>query len=143
MDRRWDDDKRGHGVADARGNLPAIQQLAELAVTKDWVAEDAEAHLLPNLRDRIEISGLSLEAAEVEPDGALRVRLASATKLSREEIRESVWMILGGVAELTSHVRETRAGELVSFEMVTGIPPGDGPFTTHGHTLRIEVSQPE
>jgi hypothetical protein len=143
VDRRWDDDKRGHGVADARGSLPAIQQLAELAVTKDWVAEDAEAHLLPNLRDRIEISGLSFEAAEVEPDGALRVRLASATKLSREEIRESVWMILGGVAELTSHVRETRAGELVSFEMVTGIPPGDGPFITHGHTLRIEVSQPE
>ena len=139
--RRWDTDERGHGIADASRSKPAIAELAELAGTKDWVAEDPEAHLLPGLRERIEISGLSLDSVAVEPDGMLRVRLGSATKLSRREIRQSVWGILGGVVELSTLVRETDAGEVVTFEVVTGIPPG-GRFSTHGHTLRVEVAQP-
>lgn len=140
--RRWDDDERGHGVADARASLPAIQQLADLAGSRDWVAEDPEAHLLPGLRERIEISGLSLDEARADPDGTLTLRLASSTKLSRREIRQSVWSILGGAAELSSHVNETTADGVVRFDIVTGIPPG-GHFATHGHTLRVEVMQPD
>ena len=98
--RRWDTDERGRGVADARASLPAIQQLVELAGSEDWVAEDPETHLLPGLRERVEVSGLVVESVEVEPDGALRVRLRSSTKRSRRELRQSVWSILGGVAEL-------------------------------------------
>jgi hypothetical protein len=139
--RRWDTDARGHGVADARRSLEAIRELAQLAESGDWVAEDPEAHLGPGLRERVETSGLSLEGVEVEPDGALLVHLASATKQSRREIRQSVWSIVGGIAELTTLVRETQKGTAVSFEVVTGIPPG-GQFATHGHTLRIEVDQP-
>ena len=142
MNRRWDSDERGRGIASARQNLPAIEQLAELAGTSDWVAEDPETHLLPGVRERAEISGLSIDSVEVEPDGALRVRLGSATRLSRREIRQSVWTILGGVVELSTLVRETQAGDLVQFEVVTGIPPGEGRFATHGHTLRVEVAQP-
>lgn len=142
MKPRWDDDKRGHGVADARASLPAIRQLAELVESRDWVAEDAESHLLPGLRERIEISGLTLDAVGVEPDGTLRVRLASTARLSKREVRQSVWAVLGGVAELTSLVRETQADGMILFEVVTGIPPG-GRFATHGHTLRVEVVQPE
>ena len=141
--RRWDTDERGHGVGDARSSLGAIQELADLAASSEWVAEDPEAHLLPGLRDRIEISGLRLEGAEVQPDGALRVRLTSATKQSRREIRQSVWAIIGGAAELTSLVRETAGDGSINFEVVTGIPPEDGGFATHGHTLRVEVAQPE
>lgn len=129
-------------MASARQNLPAIEQLAELAGASDWVAEDPEAHLLPGLRERIEISGLSLDSAEVEPDGVLRVRLSSTTKLSRREVRQSVWSVLGGVAELATLVREWAIGDVIRFEVVTGIPPGEGRFATHGHTLRIEVAQP-
>jgi hypothetical protein len=142
VQRRWEDDARGHGAADARTSLPAIEQLAELAGSPEWVAEEPEAHLLPGLRERVEISGLSLEDAVVEPDGTFRVRLASPAKQSRREIRQSVWSILGGVAELTSLVRETQTDGAISFEVVTGIPPG-GRFASHGHTLRIEVEQPE
>jgi hypothetical protein len=142
MSGRWDDDERGHGVADARSSLPAIQELAELAGAPDWVAEDPEAHLLRGLRERIEISGLVLVEARVEPDGTYRVLLALSAKQSRREIRQSVWSILGGIVELTSLVRETVDGGAVTFEVVTGIPPG-GRFATHGHTLRIEVAQPE
>jgi hypothetical protein len=140
--RRWDSDERGRGIADARAILPAIQQLAELAGMEEWVTEDPETHLLPGLRERVEISGLSLESVEVEPGGVLWVLLASPAKQSRREIRESVWSILGGVTELTTLVLETVAGESVNFEIVTGMPPGEGQFSTHGHTLRIEVQQP-
>ena len=140
--RRWDTDERGRGVADARASLPAIQQLAELAGSDDWVAEDPEAHLLPGLRERVEISSLTIESVEVDTDGALRVRLASPTKQSRRELRQSVWSILGGVAELATFVRETRTSDGVSFEVVTGNPRDEGPFATHGHVIRLEVEQP-
>jgi len=139
--RRWDTDERGHGIADARGSLSSIKELAELAESRDWVAEDPEAHLLPGLRERIDMSGLSIASVEVEPGGSLHLRLTSATKQSRREIRQSVWSILGGAAELTTLVRETQHGDSVSFDVVTGIPPG-GRFATHGHTLRIDVEQP-
>ena len=140
--RRCDTDERGRGVADARASLPAIQQLVELAGSEDWVAEDPETHLLPGLRERVEVSGLVVESVEVEPDGALRVRLRSSTKRSRRELRQSVWSILGGVAELASFVRETRSDDWISFEVVTGNPRDDGPFATHGHVIRLEVEQP-
>ena len=141
MARRWDTDERGHGVASASGSLPAINALADLARSENWVAEDPEAHLLPGLKDRVAISGLSLDDTAVDGDGTLRVRLSSAAKLSRREIRQSVWSILGGAVELTTHVQETAADGGVVFEVVTGTTPG-GPFATHGHTMRIEVAQP-
>jgi hypothetical protein len=140
--RRWDTDERGRGVGDARASLPAIQQLVELAGSNDWVAEDPEAHLLPGLRERIEISGLVIESVEVEPHGALLVRLNSPAKQSRRELRQSVWSILGGVAELATFVREKRSADRISFEVVTGNPRDDGPFATHGHVIRLEVVQP-
>ena len=142
MDKRWEDDKRGSGVADAKSSLPAIEELAGLAGADGWVAEEPEAHLMPGLRERIAISGLRLEEADVQADGALRVRLSSAARQSPREIRQSVWAVIGGAAELTSLVRETAVDGTIKFEVVTGIPPG-GRFSTHGHTLLLEVVQPE
>ena len=141
--RRWDADEIGHGGRDARAALPAIEQLALLAGEANWVAEDPEAHLLPGLRRRAETSGLSVDAVDVDSGGTLRVRLSFATKLSRREIRESVWSMLGGVAELTSLVTESQSADSITFDVVTGIPPGDGHFATHGHTIRLEVVQPD
>lgn len=119
-----------------------MRELAGLADTPDWVAEDPEKHLLPGLRERIEISGLSLDGVDVQPNGSLHVSLSSGTQLSKREIRQSVWSILGGAVETTTHVHEKNANGKMTFDVVTGLPPSDGPFTTHGHTLRIEVSQP-
>lgn len=139
--RRWDDDERGQGVADARDLLPSIAELASLAETPNWVAEEPDKHLLPGLRERIEISGLSLDAVEVRPGGELHVALSSGTKLSRREIRQSVWSILGGAVEMSTLVRESHPEGKVVFDVVTGNPPG-GHFATHGHTMHIEVAQP-
>ena len=139
--RRWDTDERGEGVADAKSSVAAIDELSGLAGAERWVAEEPEKHLLPGIRERVAITGLTLDEVAVEEGGAMRVRLSSATRLSRREVRQSVWSILGGAVELTTHVHETNSDGVVSFEVVTGIPPG-GRFATHGHTLRIEVAQP-
>lgn len=142
MARRWDTDERGEGIADARAALPAIAELADLAARERWVAEDPEAHLLPGLRDRIAITGLRLDEVTVDAGGVLRLRLTTATRLSRREIRQSVWSILGGAVEMTTHVLETNDGDTVSFDVVTGMAESPGQFATHGHTLRVEVVQP-
>ncbi len=142
MARRWDTDERGEGIADARAALPAIAELADLAARERWVAEDPEAHLLPGLRDRIAITGLRLDEVTVDVGGVLRLRLTTATRLSRREIRQSVWSILGGAVEMTTHVLETNDGDTVSFDVVTGMAESPGQFATHGHTLRVEVVQP-
>ena len=141
MAGRWDSDDRGHGVGDASAAVAAIEELEKLARTQEWVAEDPEAHLLAGLRERLDLTGLTLESTAVEPDGKYRIRLASGTALSRREIRQSVWTILGGVAEMSTFVAETASEQVVAFEVVTGMPPG-GRFATHGHSLRIEVLQP-
>jgi hypothetical protein len=141
--KRWDTDQRGRGVGDARARLPAIQQLADLAGSPDWVTEDPEAHLLSKLRSRTEVTDLRITAVRVESDGTLDIEMHLVNKLTRRELRQVVWSILGGVAELSTHVRETQVGESVRFDVVTGIAPGDGRFATHGHTLRLNVQQAE
>ena len=50
--RRWDTDERLRGVADARAILPYVDELREVVATPDWVAEDPERHLLPQI-DRL------------------------------------------------------------------------------------------
>ena len=137
-DRRWDTDARRHGVADARASLPAIRELEELAATPDWVAEDPESHLMPHLRSGFDAAGMTITAFAVEASGLLTVRVRASARRPAE-LRSAMWAVLGEVAELSSHVRESHAGELVVFEVVTGVPPG-GEFATHGHTLRIEVA---
>ena len=142
MSRRWDTDERGRGVADARRSLPGINELAELAGKANWVAEDPDAHLLPHLKERLERNGMNLDEAVVQPDGVLWLRLSPSTsRLIDVELRRSIWSILAGAVELTTFVRETRSDRAVIFDVVTGVPPG-GEFATHGHTIRIEVSQP-
>ena len=140
--RRWDGDDRGRGVAHARSAVPALDELSALAKTDGWIAEEPEKHLLPGIQDRVAISGLSLDESIVHDDGSFFVRLSSSVRLSRREIRQSVWSILGGVAELTTHVHESHEDGVARFDVVTGMPATGGEFATHGHTLRIEVVQP-
>lgn len=98
-------------------------------------------HLTPGLSERIEGSSLSLDSVTVGEDGALEARLSAPAELSRRLIRAGIWSILGGAAELTSFVRETASGDMIRFDVVTGIPPEEGGFATHGHTLRLVVSR--
>ncbi len=135
--RRWDNDEIGHGVASAAGHLAAINELADLAAQPAWVTEDPEAHLLPGLRRGAESAGLTITSFAIDPEGCFAVHLMGASAMSRRDLRQAAWTILGAVAELSSHVRELRTDDTVTFETVTGNPAGDGPFVTHGHTLRL------
>jgi hypothetical protein len=136
--RRWDTDERGHGIAGAGGHLPAINELAELAALPDWVAEDPEEHLLPGLRRGAEATGLTITSFVSDTEGTFTVHLKGAGEMGRRELRQAAWTILGYVAELSSHVRETRDEAGVAFDVVTGNTP-EGAFATHGHSLRLVV----
>ncbi len=137
--RRWDTDERGHGVASASSHLPAINELAELAGLPEWVTEDPEAHLLPGLRRGAEATGLTITSFDSDPEGRFTVHLKGASAMSKRELRQAAWTIIGAVAELSSHVRETRDDGGVSFDLVTGNPTGGGPFSTHGHSVRLVI----
>ncbi len=139
QDRRWDTDERGHGVGSATGHLLHIQELAELAEIPDWVTEDPEDHLLPGLLRGAEATGLTITAYASDPEGRFTVHFKGGAELSKRDLRQAVWTILGGVAELTTHVRESRDEDGATFEVVTGNPKGSGRFATHGHTLRLVV----
>jgi len=140
--RRWDTDERGHGIGDASSHLPAINDLAELAARPDWVTEDPEEHLLPGLRRGTEAAGLTITSFAATPDGEFTVHVKGASAMSRRELRQAAWIVLGAVAEMSTHVHETRNDDGVTFEVVTGQPEG-GHFATHGHTLRLVVDSPE
>jgi hypothetical protein len=136
--RRWDTDERGHGIASASSQLSALNELVELSTLPDWVTEDPEAHLLPGLRRGAEATGLTITSFASDPEGRFTVHLKGAGERSKRELRQAAWTILGCVAELSSHVRESRDDGGVTFEVVTGTPQG-GTFATHGHTLRLVV----
>jgi hypothetical protein len=42
--------------------------------------------------------------------------------------------------EGSTFVRERRSGDAFEFDVATGMMPGEGGFTGHGHVLRILVS---
>jgi hypothetical protein len=47
--RRWDDDERGEGVADAGAFAQGAEELVDAMRRPNWVAEQPEVHLLPHL----------------------------------------------------------------------------------------------
>jgi hypothetical protein len=46
------------------------------------------------------------------------------------------------VAEPATYVRERPIEGGVEFEVATGVLAGDGPFQSHGHTVRLRLTTP-
>jgi hypothetical protein len=136
--RRWEDDDRYVGVADASLFGPAVDELAELAHRPGWVAEEPGVHLLPHLRDA-NVAGLSVVGSGVGDAGILEVEAEHSPADSRRVIRRQAWALIGAIAELATCVRERQIGDALVFEVVTGMPADTGPFATHGHTVRLSV----
>ena len=137
--RRWDTDERGHGIASANAHLGAIGELARLAAREDWVAEDPETHLVPGLRRGAEATGLTITSFAFDPEGRFTVHFKGAAAMSRREVRQAAWTILGAVCELTTHVSEVVVDGDVTFDVVTGMGENAGTFATHGHSLRLVI----
>jgi hypothetical protein len=111
----------------------------------NWVAEEPEAHLLPQLEQACRSLPLEILDARTSDDGCYEVEL----RWTRAEpgvgaIRAAIFGLLGGIAEPASYVRQRRtdstpgSSTLLSFEVVTGIVD-EQPFKPHGHTLRFDV----
>jgi hypothetical protein len=96
MDRRWDIDERGRGVADAGPFVAAATGLVEQMQEPDWVAEAPEHHLLPAIEGACaaEGSALRLEDSRTNERGVFVVTL-SRSPGSLRELRADVFALLG------------------------------------------------
>jgi hypothetical protein len=139
MEARWEGDERGHGVADGARLTTGIEELLQLSRAQGWISEAPEEHLLPSLRQACEEPGsrFSLDSARTDPDGAFLVTLRWHGEESQGQIRAAVMALVGRVAETSTYIRQRP--DPLRFEVLTGIPSGDGRFATHGHLLEIRV----
>src|SRR4051812_41658565 len=99
--RRWDDDARGVGVADARAWQPLVGRLADATKMDGWVAEDPEAHLLPHLVATAERGPARISRAEAARDGTFVVELAwiGPADATRRAVRTMLFDLVGSIAE--------------------------------------------
>jgi hypothetical protein len=152
--QRWDEDERGHGVADGRRVEAGAGELLEALREPGWVAEHGDDHLLPHLRRACERGAVPfrLVGASTEPDGAFAVEL---TWLGRPEdvraVRSAVYSLIGEVAESATYVRQRRdepvgdvdqplGGDSLFYEVATGMLGPDTRYTPHGHVLVLRVN---
>ena len=137
--RRWDDDERGHGIADARRLAPGARELVDAMEQPDWVAEQPEAHLLPHVVRYCGEPGspLRLEEATVT-DGLLELTLRWGGGTQRE-LTEAVWALLGTFVETASYVRGPADGGEPFWELATGMLAPDTTYAPHGHTVRLRI----
>lgn len=148
MERRWDDDERGHGIGDGSSLAPGARELVDALEQPDWVAEEPDEYLLPHLQRACASAGspLELEATEALPGGGYDVRLRwHGAEGNASAARAAVFCLIGVVAESTTYVRQ-RAGEgELLFEVGTGMLESDTSFAPHGHTLllRVRTAQPQ
>ena len=152
MKPRWEGDERGYGVGNARAFAGAIGELLDAASLRDWVAEAPDVHLLPHLEAVCGQPGsrFTLESTSVNAAGELVVAVRwDGERDAVGQIRQAIFALLGAIAEPATYVRQRRAPasgghETLTFEVVTGILPGDGPLAPHGHTIifRVESESP-
>jgi hypothetical protein len=139
VERRWDIDERGHGIADARQFANSARELVAAMETTDWVTEEPEAHLLPHIRRICEGSVLSLVTAEVDEDGVLVVELH--WEGGDESHWPEVWRVIGSFAESASYLHQWSENGADVFDVVTGMLAGETHFAPHGHTVRVRVTR--
>lgn len=139
---RWDPDERGIGVGDGRAHLDVIDALRRAAAEPGWVAEDPEAHLGPHLQAAA--GPLAIDSAAATPDATydLRLRWTGPGDPDLGPVRAAVFSMIESVAESTTLVHERREPDELIFEVVTGTLAGEGPFASHGHTLRLRIRDP-
>jgi hypothetical protein len=143
--RRWDDDARGIGVADAHAWQPLVARLADAAGTDGWVAEDPEAHLLPHLVATAERGPVRIRQAVTDPDGTFVVELGwiGPAEPTRAAVRALLFDLVGAIAETVTLVHEPSTARGRELEVLTGATDGDSGFAGHGHTLRFRIAVPE
>jgi hypothetical protein len=148
MSTRWDGDDRGSGIGDAMQLVPGARELVAAFSEHDWVAEQAELHLLPHIegwcRDdrRLVLTnsytdGLNAYILDLEWCG-ISGGVGAA--------RAAVFSLIGSFAESATYVRQRRvpsdghdSAPKLQFEVGTGELAPDTRFAPHGHVVVINV----
>jgi hypothetical protein len=149
MLKRWDDDDRGHGVADAAGLVAGAGELVAAFSDRTWVAEHPEVHLLPHVeawcqRDQ----RLALTDAHIDETDAYILDLEwRGARGGVGEARAAVLSLIGSFAESATYVRQRRVRDCgdgspmtLRFEVGTGELAPDARFAPHGHVLVLNVA---
>jgi hypothetical protein len=137
VQRRWDGDERGTGIAGGESHVPHVRRLLEALEAPDWVAEEPELHLRPHLEHVALSLGFGLRGTAL--DGATyELRLTWLGEKSRGPIRRAAYALIGSVAEESTHVAEWVDEDAVVFDVATG-NVGTTPFAPHGHLLRLRI----
>ena len=132
---RWDNDERGHGMADGWAHVPYLRRLLEAMASPGWVAEDPDAHLLPKLSAACQEAGSPWTLLSTRLDGAV-YELALAWDREGSGIgrlRADVNALIGSVAEGSGHIRQHMTDGEIRYEVTTGMLDGDSGFSGHGH----------
>ena len=142
--RRWDGDERGRGVASGEAFASNLEQLRRDAAGATWVAEDADAHLMPHVRAACDApaSMVRVVGSEVRDD-VLGVELAwTGERADHDEIRAEAFRVAGSFAEHATQVRQRSTTGATEFEIVTGTVADETPFRPHGHLVLLRVRHP-
>jgi hypothetical protein len=145
MDRRWDDDERGRGVADARQLVAGARELIAAFDEPEWVAEDPELHLKPHVDAWCEADGrLELAGAYSDDDGAFVLDLNwRGEPAGPGAVRAAVYALIGQFAESATYVRQRRVaagGTVPKLRFEVGTGELEGVFASHGHAVVINVA---
>jgi len=136
--RRWDTDERLVGIADAGGATDDVERLLAMTREAGWITEDALAHLGPSCTTAAAELGIGIGRMEVV-DAVLEIDLATQDGAGTRPPRVAAYGLIGAFAEGATFVRESRSGDDVILDVVTGVMAGDNAFATHGHLARIRL----
>ena len=138
--RRWEGDARGVGIGDGHAFRPGLDTLAAAMADEGWVAEDADAHLLPHVRRACAASG-RFRVVEARDDGAVYDVTLEWTPpdATKPGLREDVFALVGSFAEHSTHVRQRVSDGAFEFDVTTGMLADETTFRPHGHLVRLRV----
>ena len=140
VEKRWDGDTRGHGVASGAPFAPDVTALQEQLGEADWITEDPEAHLLPHIaRACSAVDDVTLLESRLLDDGVLEVVLDWQPTVDSPTLTYRVFGIIGSFAETSTHVAQRPVDGTVKYEVVTGDLPEHTRFRTHGHLVRFLI----
>jgi hypothetical protein len=139
--RRWDTDEQGSGVASGESFAPNVAELAEAMRDPGWVTEDPELHLLPHLQAFCSGPGSPFQLVSSRSEDAVFV--VELRWLGQDAgpgaVRAAAFALLGSIAEVSTHVRQRKHGDVTVFEAAAGTLGSDSAFAPHGHLIRLRV----